>query len=205
MADTYERHQAVVDSYENYNYYNVIPRIGEIIFVTERNGEQVNMFYQGNTVVAGEALKANAVQIKGIKIADDVKFDNGILVYSGDEFIMVDRYEIDENLLMKDNDISFENGVLITTEDTNIEVYTGSMGKIKLKSETEVSGALKANGVSSFGDIYINGKKVLSDRQPLIALQQSITTAKDDEARAAIQQIIATLITHGLIEEPQIL
>jgi len=206
MADTYERHQAVVDSYENYVYYNITPRIGEIIFVTEREGEQINMFYQGNGNVAGEPLKANAVQIKNKKV-NFTGIDNGILIYqsSVDAFTMIDRHNITETLTMNDNDISFQNGGLIKIDDQNIEIYTGTLGKVKLKSETEVSGVLKSNGVHSLGDIYINGKKVLTDRQPLIALQQSITTAKDDEARAAIQNIINTLIAHGLIEEPQII
>ena len=107
MADTFERHQAVVDTYENYQYHNIMPRTGEIIFVTQKNGEDVAMFYQGNASIGGEPLKANAVMIRGEKIDELTPMEHGILAYESGSFGMVDRHKPSDTIDMGEHEIKF--------------------------------------------------------------------------------------------------
>jgi hypothetical protein len=105
MADTFERHQAVVDTYENYQYNNIMPRTGEIIFVTQKNGDDVDMFYQGNASIGGEPLKANAVMIRGEKIDELTPMEHGVLAYESGSFGMVDRHKPSDTIDMGENEI----------------------------------------------------------------------------------------------------
>ena len=60
------------------------------------------------------------------------------------------------------------------------------------------TGTAWSNGELPVGSLQVDGQKVVAGRQPPI-LSPSGGTTIDAEARAALAQIIATLMSHGLI------